>query len=143
MLSRRYRPIETYEILNGALTPTPGRISTLPSIRGYPNVHDEKHISNWRIRLSNLFSDVVNPDCKRKMSGLEVCFSHTSVAAIPGYPTRKLLFGGPLTLTRAVISQVNCVNTIRQYRQFVLVHLKIVKLNRAQYRYRLQVVDEF
>jgi hypothetical protein len=29
---------------------------------------------------------------------------HTKVAEMPGYPTKKLLFGGPETLTNAAIS---------------------------------------
>ena len=64
--------------------PVAGLISTFPSIRGL-KFHFVSYLS------------VKKPSNLRKRSLL------TRVADMPGYPTRKLLFGGPETLTNAVI----------------------------------------
>lgn len=91
IVSRRWRHIVTKEIETGAETPTVGRISTLPSIRGY--------IDRKLVCFSD---DFVGP--------LGAEFLHfgdvrlTRVADMPGYPTKKALFGGPQTRTKAVIA---------------------------------------
>lgn len=71
----------TSDTNTGADTPWAGRISTLPTTRGY---------------------DIVS-QCLFVHVGIQVREAHTDVAEMPGYPTRKLLFGGPETLTKAEV----------------------------------------
>jgi len=73
----------------GTDTPTVGRISTLPSIRGY----NHRHVSTLPL-----------PRSPRTATFDHVVTQLTKVADMPGYPTRKALFGGPQTRTKAVIA---------------------------------------
>jgi hypothetical protein len=79
IVSRLCKHMRTKEIATGADMPVRGLISTFPSIRGY-----------GKLLSANAPSGIII----KKL---------TSVAEIPGYPTRKLLFGGPETLTKAAI----------------------------------------
>lgn len=72
--------MRTKEIATGADMPVRGLISTFPSIRGYGAVLSTNAPS----------INIINKEL-------------TSVAEMPGYPTRKLLFGGPETRTKAAI----------------------------------------
>lgn len=84
MLSRLWSAIVTIETLTGLDMPTPGRISTVPSIRGYTCQHPP-----LRGEGAHLL----------RRHSLEL----TKVAEIPGYPTRKFVFGRPDTRTNALI----------------------------------------
>lgn len=67
----------TREIGTGFVMPASGRISTVPSRRGYrlvSNVQDGRRFAE-----------------------------HTNVAEMPGYPTKKFVLGRPATRTKAFI----------------------------------------
>lgn len=83
----------TSETLTGAVMPTHGLISTLPSIRGL----DSQSMGPWEQRGPN---------------GLAACIAGalTMVAEMPGYPIRKLPFAGPDTRTKAAISSQPCLS---------------------------------
>lgn len=79
----------TSETETGAETPTVGRISTVPFIRGY------RHMS---------LAEIQQEDYQSHLPVINIRTLLTNVADIPGYPTRNALFGGPQTRTKAVIA---------------------------------------
>lgn len=82
----------TSETLTGAVMPTHGLISTLPSIRG-------------------LDSQSMGP-CEQGAKRARRMYRRalTMVAEMPGYPIRKLPFAGPDTRTKAAISSQPCLS---------------------------------
>lgn len=97
IVSRRCRHILTNETATGAEYPCEGLISTLPSIRGYV-LRADVSIPVRKAR------SVPHPHAdETKQSRTQGPVRLTSVAEMPGYPTKKLLFGGPETRTEAAI----------------------------------------
>jgi hypothetical protein len=86
IVSRRYRAMVASETLTGAEKPDAGLISTLPSILGYRSM-----CALVFFILPSSRQDNIRPSCDAR----------TRVAEMPGYPTKKLLFGGPHIRTAA------------------------------------------
>lgn len=92
----------TSETLTGAVMPTQGLISTLPSIRGLDGQSMGPHEQG---------AESARRRYRRAL---------TMVAEIPGYPIRKFPFAGPDTRTKAAISNQLCLSHHR--------HGRLVKL---------------